>query len=316
MNNLQNINLMKKLALFLAMVLSLAVSGQRDALYYQYLFNYHVINPAFSGSMEKLVFTITNRNQWVGIRGAPHTMTFSGHTLLKTNKIGVGGYIYADRFGPLTDFGMISTYAYRIDMEEYGLLSLGLQFGFKQLEIDWDALYMENMNDFYLIVRPKGGIYPDANFGVYYNIKQFFIGISTKHLFERYFMEWGSQKGHNFSNLHRHVYTYIGGFLKINNRLMLKPSVLIKYVDVGSFCFDLNASMLIDKLFWLGVSYRSQKNSFVFLCNFKANSKFQIGYSYDTYLGDVKAYNIGTHEIKLSYEIDTYQRKGIRQVYF
>ena len=38
--------------------------GQRDALYYQYLFNPQVLNPAFTGSEEKLIAKMVNRNQW------------------------------------------------------------------------------------------------------------------------------------------------------------------------------------------------------------------------------------------------------------
>lgn len=307
---------MKKMGFLLFTLLAITVSGQRDAMYYQYLFNYHIINPAFTGTQEKLVMTLTDRHQWVGVNGAPNTITFGAHSLVKNEKIGIGGYVYTDRLGPWTDFGLLSTYSYIINLEDDGRLSFGLQFGFKQSRIDWDKLFMEHMDDIYLIIREQPSIMPDANFGVYYYTKTFFAGISTKHLFERYFVEWGKVKGDNFSTLRRHIYFYTGNFFKIRHNLVFKPSVLIKYVDNGTFCYDLNSSLLINNTIWFGVSYRSNKRSFVFLTEFKASSKLKIGYSYDTYMGDIKDYNIGSHEFKLSYDIMTLNKRPYVPVYF
>lgn len=295
--------------------MSLSGFAQRDALYSQYLFNYHVLNPAFGGTLEKLAINLVNRNQWVGIPGAPHTITFSAHSPFKRDRIAIGLYIYTDRLGPLTDFGFITTYSYRVKLQT-GKLSFGLEMGLKQIDIDWDMLYMENMDDIYLITRPQARILPDANFGIYYYTDNFFAGLSSKHLFERTFFDRGSDGGTNFSNLSRHFYSYIGGFIHINKFLTYRPSVLLKLVDNGTFAFDLNSSLMVRKLFWVGVSFRSNKNSFVFLTELSLNKKLRVGYSYDTYLGDIKAYNIGTHEVKISYEVNAFKKVVYRPYYF
>lgn len=301
---------MKKLFTLLLLLPALASFGQRDALYSQYLFNYHVLNPAFSGSLEKVSISIVDRNQWVGIKGAPHTFTVSAHTPVKYDRIGVGAYLYRDQLGPMTDYGFISTYAFRVKCKK-GLLSLGLQVGIKKTYIDWDMLFMENMQDIYLMIRPQPQLLPDANFGVYYSSDNFFAGFSSKHLFDRVFMDQGAEGGDNFSTLSRHFYTYIGGFIKITEGFIYKPSVLIKYVDNGDFYFDINSSIQMKKILWLGVSYRSNHHTFVVMGELKLNSKWKIGYSYDSYLGDIKAYNIGSHELKLSYEIDPYRKRRV-----
>jgi len=300
------------LILFLVAVTS--VSGQRDALYYQYLFNYHILNPAFTGPHDKIVFNLIDRHQWIGIPGAPNTITLDMHTVLKNKKIGLGGYVYADRLGPVTELGVISTYAYILEFNR-GRLSLGLQFGFKRSYIDWDRVVMEYMDDSYLIERPIPVIIPDANFGIYYYTKTFFVGLSTKHLFERYFASWDASI-HNFSPLASDVYLFTGGFITIGNRLVYKPSLLVKYTDNGAWSFDINSCLMINRLFWLGASYRSNHNSFVFLFEIDVNSKLNFGYSYDTYLGDIKKYNIGTHEIKLGYQIQLKNRKAYVPLYF
>ena len=306
---------MKKfIFLTLLLVMTNSVFSQRDALYYQYLFNYHILNPAFTGTQEKMVFNFIDRHQWVGLNGAPNTITFGMHTVLKNEKIGLGGYVYADRLGPVTDFGVILTYAYILEFRE-GKLSLGLQFGFKTSYIDWDKVIMEHMDDKYLIERPLPVTIPDANFGFYYYTETWFAGLSTKHLFERYFaaQDWSNS---NFSPLSRNVYLYGGIFLKLKRRLVYKPTILLKYTDNGTWSYDINSSLMINKLLWLGVSYRSNHNSFVFLFDININSKLNLGYSYDTYLGDIKKYNIGTHEIKIGYEIRLENRRPYVPLYF
>jgi type IX secretion system PorP/SprF family membrane protein len=298
----------------LLIVMAASAFGQRDALYFQYLYNYHILNPAFTGTQEKIVFNLIDRYQWVGIPGAPNTITLGVHTVLRNEKIGLGGYIYTDRLGPITNFGMISTYAYIIEFIE-GKLSLGLQFGFKRVYIDWDKIIMEYMDDRYLIERPIPAIIPDANFGVYYYTEHYFAGLSTKHLFERYFIANDPTKT-SFAPLSRNVYLHTGGFLKIHRKLVYKPSILIKYTDNGEWSFDINSCLMINRLFWLGLSYRSNHNSFVFLFEINASSRLKLGYSFDTYLGDIQKYNYGTHEIKLGYEIHLENRRAYVPLYF
>ncbi|MCX6233727.1 MAG: type IX secretion system membrane protein PorP/SprF [Bacteroidetes bacterium] len=307
---------MKKLLLLqLALFLTVIAFGQRDAFYYQYLNNYHILNPAFTGTQEKLTFNLTDRHQWVGVRGAPNTITFDFQTVIKSEKVGIGGYIYTDRLGPALDFGLFTTYAYILEMPD-ARLSFGLQFGFKQTVIDWDRLQMEDMDDWYLLEQPQPRIMPDADFGIYYYKEKFFAGFSTKHLFEKYFADWTKINTNLPLLLNQNMYLYIGGFINIRKEFIYKPSILIKYVDDGSWGFDANSCLMVYNLFWIGISYRSNHNSFVFMTDIKVNSKLRIGYSYDTYLSDIQHYSIGTHEIRISYDAQQLQKRRYRRLYY
>jgi len=243
-----------------------------------------------------------------------NTLTLDAHTVLKNEKIGLGGYIYADRLGPLTDFGVITSYAYIIEFYR-GKLSLGLQFGFKRRYIDWDQVIMEYMDDRYLIDAPDSEFVPVALFGIYYSSRSLFVGLSTQHLFEGTIAPKNTTNNY-FSALGSEVYILVGGFIKIKNRLVYKPSILVKHSDVGTFSFDINSALLINRLFWVGISYRSNHSSFVFLFDININSRLDIGYSYDTYLGDIQAYNIGTHEIKLGYKILQENKRSYLPLFF
>ena len=48
----------------------------------QYMYNMISINPAYAGSREVMVVNLLNRNQWIGVEGAPITQTLSAHSSL------------------------------------------------------------------------------------------------------------------------------------------------------------------------------------------------------------------------------------------
>jgi len=57
---------------FIFLMMSPTLSfGQQEPQFTQYMYNTISINPAFAGSREFLVVSLLNRNQWVGIDGAP-----------------------------------------------------------------------------------------------------------------------------------------------------------------------------------------------------------------------------------------------------
>lgn len=290
-------------------LIAVSVFGQRDALYYQYLYNYHVLNPAFTGIQEKPIFTLTDRYQWIGLDGAPNTITCSGQALLRNEKIGLGGYMYMDRLGPAIDFGIVTTYAYILKLP-VGKLSLGLQFGFKQTRIDWQRLEMESLDDYYLMVQPQPLILPDANFGLYYYTPSFFIGFSTKHLFDKYLSSFYADRTNDDFIFDQNIYLYTGGFIKIRN-MVLKPSVLVKYWGDREWGADISTALKLNNLIWVGASYRTNTKSAVLLTELRVSSRLKIGYMFDSYLGDIGNYNVGSHEIKLSWDRQTKKKTSV-----
>ncbi|MCK4699069.1 MAG: type IX secretion system membrane protein PorP/SprF, partial [Bacteroidales bacterium] len=91
---------MKRSIIFIvAFLFTFFAWGQLQPLSNQYIFNGLAINPAYSGSREALSMTMLYRNQWVGLEGAPKTMSFSLHAPLRKEKIGLGLLIINDKIG-------------------------------------------------------------------------------------------------------------------------------------------------------------------------------------------------------------------------
>lgn len=315
---------MKKIALIITLAL-VTWSGfaQRDALYSQFMFNRLIINPAYSGSRDALTLTLLNRYQWVGFGdGAPRTFTFSAHTPLRNEKIALGMYIYADQTGPFSDVGIMGNYAYRIRLYN-GILSLGLQAGFNQVSVNWDEVKFRDGDDPLRNVQPKTKLMPDANFGVYYYTKYYYVGVSSKQLFESQYGKVDNSEGDGtYAKLARHFYGIAGAAIPFNEHIVFRPGFMFKYTDNAPANFDINASFLFNDLIWLGASYRTNhnaittKNALVFMAELNLTKNWRLGYSYDTYLSEIKQYNDGSHEIMISYEANIFKPRVLTPRYF
>lgn len=116
----------------LTLMLNQDIAAQFDPMYTQYMFNELVINPAYAGSRECLSGTALYRQQWVGLDGAPTTLTGSVHAPLMQQKIGVGLTFANDKIGVSQRTSVTINGAYRIKLEA-AHLSFGLQLGLVSL---------------------------------------------------------------------------------------------------------------------------------------------------------------------------------------
>lgn len=307
---------MKRIALLLFALTSLTAFGQRDALYSQYMFNQLVINPAYSGSKEELSLAVVKRYQWVGLDGAPKTLTVSAHTPLRNENIAVGMYIYSDKIGADNDLGVVGSYAYRVKLGK-GKLCLGLQAGVSQVTTDWNKVTIHEEGDVIYTSRPQSGLKPDANFGVYYYTRKYYLGLSSKHLFENQLSKVDNADGTStYSKLTRHFYAMGGVAIPLTDKIVFKPSTLVKYAQNAPVNADLNANFLFNNKIWLGASYRTGNNTLVFMIELQATSSLKIGYAYDACMGGLKNYNHGSHEIMLGYDLNLFRPRVLTPRYF
>jgi type IX secretion system PorP/SprF family membrane protein len=290
---------MKKLLLVFLLFNSVFVFAQQDPLFTQYMFNKLVVNPAYAGSQEMATIDLLNRYQWVGIEGAPKTLTLSAHTVTDNNKVGLGIYVYRDELGPTVDQGVMGTYAYRIETQR-GYISMGIQGGFKYFDYDWNIINTQYPDELFLPQEVRK-ITPDFNVGFYYQTNRFFAGISSKQLLENEFGVAKVDGKNTFSRLSRHFYVMSGFALPINDKIVFRPSALIKYVQNSPVQADFNASFLFSDIFWVGASFRFDK-AVTFLTEFSLTKNIRLGYSFDLYVNELQFYNKGSHEIRLGFD--------------
>jgi type IX secretion system PorP/SprF family membrane protein len=298
---------MKKLLTILMILSAYSLFAQQDALFSQYMFNKLAFNPGYAGSRELLTADVLYRYQWVSIDGAPKTMSASIHSPLSNPHLALGFNVYNDRLGPISYTGATGTFAYRI-LFPSSKLSFGLQAGFKNNGIVWNDLKAYDDQDPYLVYQVKKQVIPDVNFGIYYYSENFYAGLSSYQLLQNQTMVVEEPDGNTqFSKLLIHFYGMTGVAIPLGDNVVFRPSLLAKYVKNAPPQLDLNASFLFANILWLGVSYRTEK-AISLITEINIAQNLRIGYSYDIWLNELKAYNKGSHEIRLSYDFNVSKR--------
>ena len=299
--------------LFFIGLFSLESLAQQDALFSQYMFNPLAINPAYAGSRNSFSGILLHRNQWTGMGGAPKTVSLAVHSPIKGKNFGLGLNLLAETIGPTQNSTLLGTYAYHLNLGK-GKISFGLRGGLYSTVLKNDLLsYTDDSG------KETGNFKstrPNFDFGTYYHTDKFYAGFSANHLGKPKF-----EKGNSKLVLSTHYMAFIGNAFVLNKNFVLKPSGMIRYTNGAPLNYDLNASVLLKKVLWLGASYRSSLNkankraSLVFITEFNITQSFRIGYSYDFSLGAMKAYNSGSHEIFLGADLYSKRKKSISPRY-
>jgi type IX secretion system PorP/SprF family membrane protein len=290
---------MKKIILiFTAIALCLSnASAQQDPMVSQYMFNGLYLNPAYAGSHDYWSSTLSYRNQWVGLEGAPETAIAAVDGRIADKNMGLGLILLHDKIGVTRQNTAIINYSYQIKTGAKSKLALGINAGVSQFSAKltdltvWDQ---DNVfqNDLTSQLLPRFGV------GVYHYGKNHYVGLSIPTLF-------AYQKDMNFnfdlsrsSFLRRHYLLTAGYVFETSKDIKIKPSILLKYVQNAPLQADLNLSAVYKDMYWIGVSYRTY-DALAIILEYQTNSYFRIGYAYDVTLSKLRNYSSGSHEIMI-----------------
>lgn len=299
---------MKRIIIVLVVLISAStLFAQQQPLYSQYMFNRFLLNPAITGNVDYIPIRLTARQQWVGITGAPSTQAISAHTLLGNKNMGVGGYIYADRFGPETKIGIQASYAYIVPLNAWNSkLSFGLAVKAFQYQLDYTAMDAIDDGDNALSGESKPVFVPDADFGVYLEGERYFAGISAAQLIELPIKMEGEEVEKN--SMIRHYYLLGGYKFQVGEQFELEPSILAKGTERTPFNLDVNVRGIYLENYWAGVSYRTS-GEIIGMVGIKYNG-FIFGYAFDYSTSEIKNFQSGSHEIMIGYNIGEGKNKG------
>ena len=292
------------------LLIAQASRAQQDVMFTQYMFNGLALNPAYAGSHEVISMTAIGRQQWTGLNGSPSTQTFSVHSPIKSNRVGVGLLLLRDQIGITNQYNATASYAYRIPME-HGKLAMGLQAGISNYREDNNQVGINNDPLF-----NQGAVsYWQPNFGagLYYYSKRFYAGFSVPQLLER---KYEASEVALAQSLVRHYFLHTGYVFDLSEDLKLKPNVLIKAVEGAPVQLDLNTNLLIMEVLWVGLSWRSFE-SVDGLLQLQLTDCLQLGYSYDfATSSEIRSVNGGSHELSLNYRFTIGHKKSVSPRYF
>ncbi len=312
------------IALIIAFV-GFTAKGQQLPSYSQYMMNTFLINPATAGADGFTTVNLTAREQWVGFKGdAPRTHSICAQTRIiesplnsdrsakqkyfrqHTGRVGIGGYLFNDRYGVFDQTGGQFTYAYHIGIE-HGQLSFGLALRAYQLTIDKNRITLEDPNDELVMNMDPGAFIPEFDFGVFYTYPNLYAGLSVSQLSQSLIQLWNQG-----ASLYRGLreYKLIGGYIfDISSDFKMEPSLLYKTTERAAMQMDINSRFYYKQDYWAGFSYRhgfsgirSSGGAMILMAGIQYD-RYHFAYSFDYATTSIQKYNYGTHEFMVAINV-------------
>lgn len=298
---------MKKSLLLLALLgLSLSGFAQQDPLYAQYINNPMVINPAYAGLNNNFNASISYRNQWGGFDGNPVTMNVNSHLSLVDNKVGVGILLVQDKIGNIKNTEFQAAFSYKLKLEDK-TFSFGMQAGVINFRNDYSSLNLSNKLDT-AFTRNENLSKPNIGVGAILKSEKYFVGLSVPRLLSTIV----SNGGQNYELYNQHYYLFGSYVFYLNERIRLKPSVLLKGVKGSPLSTDLNFNVNIDANYTAGVFTRNF-NAYGLLLQAKLSDRYKFGYTFELPTNQSVGTRFNTHELFLGIVLPvlSYHDRGV-----
>lgn len=313
----------KTFLLSITALVVLAVSGgvalgQQRSLYSQFMFNRLAFNPAEAGAYSYIPVHLSLRRQWAGIKEAPRVQNLSAHGYVGRG-VGLGVNLFNQEAGPTRFSGLEFSSSYTIDFsavpgDRDHTLAFGLSAVLLQYVIDRDKLTTDIPDDPLIQRFEESQLLPDANAGILYRNRNFFVGFAGMNLVQTRRYQAPSRSA-IFNQVQRTYYLNVGYKWDISENFAWQPSALFQTIepllqlnlkkgDVAiPFQLDVNNLFYWRNTLFAGFSYRSQDAISGHL-GFQRPA-FRVAYSYDYATSDLNNYNHGSHEISLTLFIET-----------
>ncbi|NOU60239.1 PorP/SprF family type IX secretion system membrane protein [Marinifilum caeruleilacunae] len=316
-------NQLYKIAISIAFLLLpiLQVRAQEDIRFSNYSYNRLFYNPAYAGSTGFMEAVLAYRNQWVDIEGSPETAVLSVQAPVNFSKFGLGAVVYNNRFGIQKDNAVFLNYAYHLQVSFEGVLSMGIQAGVVNKQINWTDLTTYDPN----FPSPDDPAFPDQdistwvpNFGIgfYYYTPKYYIGLSTPRLLSN---DQPATEGFsdNMKFKLKNTVFYLGGGVNfpIGQELKFKPSLLVISSYSGVTTAMTNFELEHESGVSAGVGYRTD-DSWAGILGYQLNPKLRFSYSYEKYFGIYGSKGYTNHEIILNYNLSLRKSRITSPRYF
>lgn len=289
---------MKKLYIFIFILINLSLAAQNEVQYTHFLFNKLAYNAAYAGAAQTPIITAIYRNQWLNLDGAPTTATANFHTPLANNRVGLGLNISADRVGMVRTNSIEANYAYRFNLNG-GRLSLGLNGRIEQGQVNWLEAAPLDIGDNRIPSIEAARISSNFGFGMYYEKSNFYLGLSIPQLLRPSI--YNDLRDANTNNFHRTFYLMTGGLFNMNDNIKLQPGLLVSHNPVVPFELDLNTNIIFLDALWVGANYRLG-DSFSAIIQYQFTPQLRLGTAFDFTMTELNSYSNGTIEMMLSYQ--------------
>jgi len=228
--------------------------AQQDAIYSQYMFNNVVVNPATAGLEDKVSAVLLAKRQWANMPGAPMGQSFSMDGPLKNkalkNRVGIGLHCVGDQFGPNRNTGVFGSVAYKLDLGK-NRLALGLRGGIKSYTINWTQIEYASGRKGWVDYN-HNTISATMGLGARFYTQNFYAGMVVNNL-TRPSINLQKEGVDQYGALYNTVTFNAGHNFRLNDKLGLETSMLMKLGKYPVGDFRLNINFLYLRKYWIGL---------------------------------------------------------------
>jgi len=268
-------------------------------LYSQYMLNPLLINPAYTGLTNNLNVMVGYRTQWTGFVGQPQTITANAHSSFVDNKLGLGMQVMNDKIGTTNTTESNLTFAYKLQLKEH-VLSFGMQAGVQNFRTDYSSLNIYDQTD-NAFMGGERGTRINLGTGAILKSEKYFIGISIPRLLPSTFKSGGQ----NFQLYNQHYYLVGSYVFYLNEKIRLKPFVLLRGVKGAPASMDLAFSINFNAVHTAGLFTRNL-NTYGFLFQTMLKEKYRFGYTFELPTNKSVGANFTTHEVTLGLKLSAF----------
>ena len=290
---------------------SITTKAQKIPLFTQYFTNPYIYNPAYAGLEGRSTFTLTHRQQWVGINDAPVTSNFVYHTSLKGG-VNFGVNITQDEAGIFKTTTGLLTFGYTVGLGWNHFISFGISGGGAFNSIDFNGV---DVSDPALTNVLDNSNSLEGNAGLAYHIGNLNVGLALPRLFNTSTYSTEAFDKGEFDALSNYIITanYMIHFGMGSH--VFQPYVLYRSYQGYDTQFEAGAIVQFKNLFWIGGNYR-ENYGYSGLVGLKAKSNLAIGYAYEIPANKVSGINASTHEIQISISMGKKNKRSTKHATF
>lgn len=291
----------------LLLVVSISLMAQQEPLQTQFMYNKLAYNPGYAGSFESPTLTVINRNQWIGIEGAPSLQAISFNRPLLNNHLGLGFNLTRQAITINKNYTAEVSYAYRIPLY-HGYLGMGIQASMRLLQQNWldDRIITSQPRDIdnAIPMTNENKLVANFGFGGYYQGPRWYVGVSAPRLVLNN-IGLGENQG-VLTKEARHINAMAGIDFTFGGEdgdaVKLTPQAMFKFVKNAPPDLDVNLTAEFQQKFLTGVTYRvggDEKNlgeSVDIMAGIQATKNLFIMLSYDVAISKLQRYSNGSIE--------------------
>jgi len=297
---------MKKLILvFFVCIFFADAFSQQERQVSHYMYDQISINPGSAGSSDMISTHAIIRQQWPGIEGGPTDLilNLSAPFRLGTTHHGLGLAIWSDQLGYNSDIDLSLSYAYQFQVGN-GRLGLGISGSFINREVngnEWIFPDPDISTDDDVPTGDQSEFAIDMGAGLFYTTEELYVGLSTTRILQSEYKFENSTNLTVIEKLSRQYYLTAGYSLQLGNPLIeFLPSIFVT-TDTKVTKIDVNATLMYNKKFWGGVSYRVG-SAVVGMVGLSILNGVKVGYAYDFDTSKMMNVSKGSHEVMVGYD--------------